>query len=269
MNFPKEYKFPAFATILIAVLFLILAGILLFTVPVLGYYALPFFALFGIMFLVIIFSRFSKTVITDEGITTSGLFGSKTLNWNEIESVSGSGYGIKLRNAEGDVSVSPSPHLPGYVEVIEIIGSKRPDLFRPADEVVFGRNWLNAIAVLVVGVVFLIGSVWMYFDAAPGETLMPILFVGFVVLMLFVFVFLSILYIKLEGRTMTVRYLLSGKTYTATEIRNMSMNVMQTRNGKSYSIHIFTADNRNIRFSGLRPSLPIVYLTLRTWWRGL
>ncbi|HNE69317.1 MAG TPA: hypothetical protein PLE39_13115, partial [Anaerolineales bacterium] len=69
-----------------------------------------------------------KTILSDDEISSQSLFGMKTLRWSEITRVSGRGYVIKLHNFDGDVTVAPSPNLPRYEEVIEIIGNKRPDL---------------------------------------------------------------------------------------------------------------------------------------------
>jgi hypothetical protein len=73
------------------------------------------------------------------------LLGSKTLRWTEIARVSGRGYGIKLHNFDEDVTVAPMYRLPGYEEVIEWIGRKRPDLFGAQEFSEMKRGYLQLL----------------------------------------------------------------------------------------------------------------------------
>ena len=116
---PRTYRYSTLRLVL-----LIIALILLGVMPcvILGstniLYALFSFAIIGLVMLISIFSLTRSTTISNDGISARSLLGERSLNWNEIDSVSGRGNTIKLHNRDGDVTVAPSPQLPVYLEVI-------------------------------------------------------------------------------------------------------------------------------------------------------
>ena len=99
-------------------------------------------------------------------------------------------------------------------------------------------------------------------------SLQSTLLLAFVGLGFLVTVFMTVLYVKLEGPVLTVRYLLNKVVLKANEIQAIGLHVAQTRRGKSYSIMLLTSQNRTIRFSGVGPNLPLAYLVLKNWHQG-
>jgi hypothetical protein len=166
------------------------------------------------------------------------------------------------------VTVAPSPQLPGYPEVIEFIGAKRPDLFNPAKYNTMSRNWLNGMLFLAIGMDIIGVGVFLYFDSSETETTMPLIFLAAVGLGFIASIFMAVLSLRLNESSLTVRYLLSQTVLKPEEVRSVAFAVLQTRNGKSYNVHIFTTRGRTIQFSGIGPSLPIVYLVLKNWQQG-
>lgn len=264
----RTYRYSTLRLVLLIVL-LILLGIVPYAI--LGgnnfLYVLFSAGVIGLLILISIFSLTRSTTISSDGISTRSLLGERILNWSEIDSVSGSGNKIKLHNRDGDVTVAPSPFLPGYPEVIEIIGAKRPDLFNPAKFGAMSRNWLNSLLFLATGAIVIGVGIYLYFES--NEPVMPILFLALVGLSFIVSIFMSVLSLKLEGSLLTIRYLLSKTSLKVDDIHSIGLNVTRTRTGKSYHILMFTKNNRTIRFSGIRPSLPVVYLVLKTWHQGI
>lgn len=267
LNEPRTYRYSTARLVMLLIL-LPLLGV----VPSViwgnsdSLYILLSFAFIGLIMLVSIYSLTRSTTISHDGISTRSLLGERTLNWSEIQSVSGRGNAIKLHNRDGDVTVAPSPHLPGYPEVIEMIGAKRPDLFSPANFTVMSRNWLNSLLFLVGGV-FIIGvGFYLYFES--NETVMPILFLAVVCLGFAASIFMSVLSLQLDGSLLMIRYLLGTSSLRPNEVHSVGMNVTQTRSGKNYHIVMFTENNRTIRFSGIGPNLPVVYLVLKNWHQG-
>ena len=264
---PRTYRYSTARLVLLIVLLLLL-GI----VPpiILGsanfLYVLVSFAVIGLIILMSTFSLTRSTTISNDGITTRNLLGERILNWSEIDSVSGRGNAIKLHNREGDVTVAPSPHLPGYPEVIDMIGAKRPDLFNSMHYDVMSRSWLNSLLFLIMGVLVLGVGIYLYLES--NETGMPLLFLAVVGLGFIVSIFLSVLSLQLEGSLLTVRYLLSKTSLKPEDVYSIGLGVTQTRYGKSYHIFMVTKNNRSIRFSGIGPSLPVVYLVLKNWHQG-
>lgn len=264
---PRTYRY----SILRIVLLVILLGLLgVGSILVLGggylLYALIILFFIGLILVVSVFSLSRSTTISNEGISVRSLLGEKSLHWNEIDSVSGRRNSIRLHDRDGDVTVNPSPHLPGYTEVIDFIGVKRPDLFDPAKYSVMSRNWLNSLLALVMGLLFLGVGIYLYLQT--DNTLMSVLFLGFVALVFFVSIFWSVLSLKIDGPTLTVRYLLSRAVFNVNEVGAVGLEVRQTRYGKSYHVFFFARNRTTVRFSGIEPSLPVVYLVLKNWQQG-
>jgi PH (Pleckstrin Homology) domain-containing protein len=268
LNEPRTYRYSTVRLVL-----LILLLVLLGTVPfmILGstqsVYILISWTFIGLIMAIAIYSLTRSTTISDDGISSRTLFGERSLNWSEIDSVSGRGNGIKLHSRDGD-TVAPSPQLPGYPEVIEIIGAKRPDLFNPTGGRAMSRNWFGSLLFLVIGAVSVGAGIYLYFDPSETESLMPLIFLAVVALAFVISIFTSVLALNFEGPALTVRYLVGRTTLKPDEIRSVVFGVTQTRNGKSYNVHIFTTRGRTISFSGIGPSLPIVYLVLKNWQQG-
>ncbi|MCA1900360.1 MAG: hypothetical protein LDL50_06595, partial [Chloroflexi bacterium] len=165
-----------------------------------------------------------------------------------------------------------SSQLPGYEEIVEWIGDKRPDLFPVRENEEMKRSW-QSLTVLVMALVFA-SSV---FGAAgnlaflKGETktaaLTPLLVLIFIALV-FLGMTLSLPQsLTLEGNSLRVKYILKEETLRADEIAAISLNFSRDKNVKNYSILITRKNKKSIEISGLRPSLPIIYLTLKNWRR--
>ena len=267
LNEPRTYRYST-ARLVLLIILLLLLGIVPFVIldSANFLFILLSFAFVGLIILISIYSLTRSTTISNDGISARSLLGESILNWREIDSVSGRGNAIKLHNRDGDVTVAPSPHLPGYPEVIEMIGAKRPDLFNPANYGAMSRNWLNSLLFLVGGVLIIGIGIYLYFES--NETVMPILFLVVVGLGFIASIFMSVLSLKFEDSLLTIRHLLSKSSLKPEDIHSIGLNVTQTRSGKSYHIVMFTKNNRTIRFSGIGPSLPVVYLVLKNWHQG-
>ena len=273
---PRIYRYSTIRLVLLIILLLVL-GIGPFMILGSDYslYALLGFAFIGLIMVISIYSLTRSTTVSNDGISVRSLLGERSLSWSEINSVSGHGNAIRLHNRDGDVTVAPSPQLPGYAEVIEMIGAKRPDLFNPANYNAMSRNWLSSLWFLVMGM-FLVGigiflyldAGQIYFDLGELESMMPVIFLAVVVVAFVAAIFMSVLSLRLDGASLTIRYLLSQKVLKPEEVRTVGLDIRQTRSGKSYAIFMFTNRNRTIRFSGIGPSLPIVYLVLKNWQQG-
>lgn len=264
---PRTYQYSIFRLVLLIVVLLLL-GIVPFLI--LGESGFPYMffslAFIGLIILISIYALTRSTTISNDRISTRSLLGERSLNWSEIDSVSGRGNAIKLHNRDGDVTVAPSPHLPGYPDVIEMIGAKRPDLFHPARYGVMARNWLNSLLFLMIGISLIGVGFFLYLES--NETVMPILFLAFVVLGFIVSIFTSVLSLRLDGSSLTVQYFLRKTLLKTNDIHSIGLGATQTRTGKNYHVMLFTNHNRMIRFSGIGPSLPVVYLVLKTWHQG-
>jgi hypothetical protein len=271
MNEPRVYKNSPLTFIVIVVLFAFLIGALFlgvgiqsmtFMLPV----VLAALAVFGIVFL----ARSSSVVITDDEITARTLFGEKTMRWSEIHTVSGRRYGIKLHNFDGDVTVSPSTSLPGYEQIVDWIGTKRPDLFSPQEYAEMRRGMYSYVLIGLALLLVLGGGVAALFlaldsSAAALESLAPLVVFMFIALVIGMTALSVPQVVTLDGSSLTLKYLFSGRTLRAHEIRIVQLSYTQSRNGKHYFIALHLTNGKQIRISGLAVSLPIAYLVLKNW----
>jgi hypothetical protein len=271
MNEPRVYQNSAVVLVVIVAMGLIILGVLIFG---LGFqniaFTIPIWVV-GFLFILLIFMTVSsKVILSEDEISTKGVFGTKTLRWTEIARVSGSGYNIKLYNHDGDVTLTPSSRLPKYEEIIDFIGLKRPDLFSPQDYSEMKRGWSSILQVVFVLFIFggvLLGFGFSFMDSpdtsisnlAPALIFVVILLV-YVLMMLF-----APRALILDGNTLAVKYLFNEKVLRADEIAFIQLGFTQTRNGRQYYVAVHLKGKGNIRFTGLSVGLPIAYLVLKNW----
>ncbi len=265
LNEPRTYRHPAFQLVILLVVFGILAVGLFSSWDSADFTSiLPVAAFFVLIFLFSFYSLTVKTTISDNEISTQSILGTRTLNWMEINRVSGRGYALKLHNMNGDVTVAPSSQLAGYEEVIEFIGAKRPDLFAPQDYSEMSRSWYGYILLAVIAL-FVVGT--GIFLLTQAGTTGVVIFLFFFILALFIaYVTFSMpKSLNIEGDTLFIKYFFSEKSIRAHEIASINLNYRQTRNGKNYFVGIDLTNKRYTRISGIGPNLPIVFLVLRNW----
>lgn len=267
MNEPRVYKNSPFVFVLLLVMFVVLFGAVFFASGDVGLSNLlvmiPFALMFAFLFIYVVFVATAQTIISNDEISTKNLLGTKTLTWGEINRVSGRGNRIKLHNLDGDVTVAPSPQLPGYPEVIEWIGIKRPDLFNPLEYGEMTRSWAGTLLLPVLG--FLFVGVGFFLTTQDSELAFPLL-IFFIIGLFFIGTPLfSAQGVAIQGNSIVLGYLFNQKTLPADEIASIELSYTQTRNGKNYFIAIYLADKKTIRISGLSPNLPVVCLVLRNW----
>jgi hypothetical protein len=266
---PRTYRNSPIQVGLVILVFVILGAFLFTTMGNADYFVLiPFAGLVGIIFLAILYSMVNKTVLSDDEITAQTILGAKSLRWSEINRVSGWGYVIKLHNFDGDVTVVPSSQLPGYKEVVECIGIKRPDLFNPLEYSEMERGWFifASLAALVFMLIFLgVGVLFLNKPETPVVIFMQLIFIVVIAVTVYGIVFSSPQSIMLNGKFILIKYLFSEKNLLADEIASVELRFTQTRNSKNYFVSLTLPNKKSIRISGLNPSLPVVYLVLKNW----
>jgi len=273
MNQPREYKNSLFYTLLV----IIVVGASIFTLLALigveqtGFIMLPLAVVFAIFSAAFLYTAVSKTSVSEDEISSKNLFGTKTLKWSEIARVSGNGYATKLHNSDGDVTVALSSRLPGYQEVVELIGAKRPELFNPQGYSKMSKGLMGVVSVLALsfmGLGFSALGVFAYIISdskdmkdvmlSAAGVLMGLAFTG-----MYLFAPWSV---TIQGRSLTIGYLFTRKTLTAEEIASINFGHAQTRRGgRNYYVLIAKKGGAGIQISGLKPSVPIAYLVLKNW----
>lgn len=270
-NEPRVYRHSSLQVVLMIVAFSILGiGLVIAMAFVEFQYLLPALGVLGVTFMIALYSQTLKTIISDSEISTQSLLGIKSLRWNEISRVSGSGNGIKLHNFDGDVTLAPSTQLPGYEEIIESIGSKRPDLFDPLEYREMKKGWPAWATILVFAIFFggmILGFIFA-FASTPNVSAALFLPAGMssILLIAFLVVVLSAPQaVTLNGNSLLISYLFKEKTVLADEISSVSLGFIQTRNGKNYFVQLNQPNKKALKISSLGPGLPILYLVLKNW----
>jgi len=267
MNEPRVYKQPLFGVFLSAIMMMFSCGIIFFVSNTLTdlWFIIPILGLFGIAFLISLFSYTSKVTITDDEITSSYLFIPKTLRWTEINRASGTGSGIKLHSE--DTTVSISSRLPGVEEIIEIIGQKRADIFSHQEFSEMRRGLFSYLGFFAIGLLFagIIIAFFMMSDFS-SDSLLSAAFIAFF-LIFFMWTFLSSPQsLTIENNNLQVKYLLGEKNFSANDVASIFFAHTRTRRGgKQYFISLNSKDGKNIRISGLNIGLPVAYLVLKNW----
>ena len=274
MKEPRVYKTSPILLVFIVLLFVLFLGILLFAFgPNSLGFMIPLAVLsiffFGAAFVALV----SKTIVSDDEMVVQGLFGTKTLKWIEVGRVSGWGYAMKLHSRDEDVTMSISPRLPGYQEIIEFVGAKRPDLFSPLQYNEIRRGLAPFISVFLVTVIMVGVSVAFIFatmnDPNTSYTSYTPLLVFVGIVLVLASTTLSIpRSLTLDGAMMNLKYLFSEKNIRTDEINSIQLTYTQSRNGRHYFIAIYLSDRKTIRLTGLGISLPVAYLVLKNWHRG-
>ena len=273
MNEPRIYKHSFALTVIILVMLVLIFAALSFGGDWNGVTSLIALSIFVLIITIFVVTMTQKTIISDDEISSQSLFGIKTLHWSEITRVSGRGDSIKLHNFDGDVTVAPSPGLPRYEEVIEIIGNKRPDLFNPReyDELKSGSFFLLAgLAFLVLFLSMIAGVGYFLYSSPDTARLGSVIFAPLIVLFIVMVVFAGTIAFRprsltLDGKSMTIKYLFREKTLLADEIRSVQFAYQQSRNGKIFFVLLHLVNRKSLRLSGLNPNLPVVYLVLKNW----
>lgn len=133
------------------------------------------------------------------------------------------------------MTIKPSPTLPGYDEVIEWIGMKRPDLFDPRGYGEMRKNVL--IIILPAAVLLAMAGIGFAITVQTDDMLPLVIFAGFGVMIGALSLF-SPISATIDGQSLFIRYIFSGKTLPANAVRSIEMKFQNTRNGKPYFVKI-------------------------------
>jgi len=268
INEPRIYRHSPIRLGLVILLFGVLGVGLLTTIGSTDYlFLIPLAVFFGIIFITMLYSMTTKTMISDDEISTQTVLGTKSLAWSEINRVSGRGNGIKLHNLDGDTTVAPNQQLPDYEEIVEWIGIKRPDLFNAQEHSEMTKNWVNGILLPILGLLVIGFGAFFMLQLNTNDDFLPFLIFFIIGIVILVTSFSSPQSLTIDGNSLLFKYLFNQKTLLVDEIQSIELKHQSTRYGKVYFIMLNLTSKKSVRVSGLSPSLPIVYLTLKNWHR--
>lgn len=271
MKEPRVYKSSPMVFVVLLIFFALLFGGIIFGVGLQDVsFILPMVAIIILLLVFAFVAQFATVTVSKEEISVQKLFGTKSLRWTEVDHVSGRGYTLKLHNRDEDVKLSISPRLPGYEEIIEFTGTKRPDLFSPNEYSEMKRG-LAVYIFMFLFIVLLLGIsaafVYSTFDSSTSSLVEYLPMLIFVILALFfgALTFSVPRSLTINGNMLDLKYIFGEKSVRADEIALIQLRFTQSRNGKQYFINLSLRNRKDVQLRGLGVGLPIAYLVLKNW----
>lgn len=241
---------------------LLIFGFLVYLIGPKGYFL---FAMVGIGLIIALFYSTSSIKISDQELTTSRLLRLKSLRWSEIERVSMRGQSLRLHNHDEDIVLSLDSQVEGYAEILDIVFSKRPDLFDEGENTVMSSGWLGNLLILGFGLLIIVVSVLGF--SVPEEEYDKIFSVIFFALGVYLIVswFLSPKSVALEDRTLLLMYFFKEVSYSAEDIHFISLEKRRTKDGYIYFPQLNLRSGKKILLPGFKQGSVITYQILKRW----
>lgn len=217
----------------------------------------------GIAFVIALFYATSSVRISNEEITTSRLLGSKSLRWSEIARVSMRAQSLRLHNRDEDLTLSIDSQLDDYREILDIIFSKRSDLFDEHDPGL-SSGWLLSLFIVGFGLCIIAVSVFLFFVSEEFERIFSLILFALGVFVI-LYWFLSPKRLTLESKSLIVGYLFKEVSYSAEEIQSVSLEKRRTREGYVYLVQINLKSGKKIRPPTFKQGSTLTYQILRRW----
>src|SRR6266498_4029357 len=216
-----------------------------------------------IAFIVTLFYATSRITISNEEISTNRLLSSKTIRWSEIVRVSTRGQGIRLHNRDEDVILGIDSQLDGYSEILDIIFSKRPDLFDDTDTTL-SSTWLLSLFIFGFGLFLIVISILLFFVSEGSDKIYSLIFLA---IGLFVIGnwFLSPKRLTLENKTLMLNYFFKEISYSADDIDSISLEKRRTKNGYVYFAQINLKSAKKIKLPTFKQGTALTYQILKRW----
>ncbi|MBK6645870.1 MAG: PH domain-containing protein [Anaerolineales bacterium] len=274
MKEPRVYKSSPMVFVVLLVSFALLFGGIIFGVGLEGIsFTLPMVAIIMLLLVLAFVAQFAKVTVSDEEISIQNLFGVKSLRWAEVDRVSGRGYALKLHDRDEGVKMSINPQLPGYEEIVEFAGVRRPDLFSPNQYSDMKRG-VTVYVLIFLFVTLILGiSLFYVYVTMDSPNTSPVEYLPLLVFVLITIAFGSMVFsvpraLTLDGNTMGLKYILGERTIRADEIAIVQFRFTQSRNGRHYFVNLSLHNRKNIQLKALGVGLPIAYLVLKNWHRS-
>jgi len=258
-TFRYSYTFKNLGILYLMFLFsCVVGGVVMGQWKVLYAYILVMFGV-GMLFL-IPYMTFNVR-ISDSGITKKTLLGKRSLQWFEIGHVSSQGLSLKLHGHDDNTSLSINPRMDGSTEILDLIFSKRSDLFDDYMNKPLLRSYRNNIGSFLIGLVLVMLALLLYFIKDYVFTA-GLLGLFFWLQALFSW-YLSPRSITLEGNKLVVHHVNKSVSILADDI--VSVQTGKTQQGQITSVYLVFPNGRLMEISGYKQSPFIIYPVLKKW----
>ena len=218
----------------------------------------------GVLFVLGIAFAFSTVKISMDGITTTSLLGAKSLMWSEIARVSTRGQSIRLHNRDEDMALTIDSQLGGYVEILDLIFNKRPDLFDLQGDTEMSRSVLGSLALIGIGAIIMGVAVLLLFVVDTLEPVPVLIMFGIGALFVGIWLF-GAQKLQLDSNSMTIVYLYKKTTYTIDEINAISLEKRRTRNGYIYFVQAQLKNGKKVNLPTFKQGSALSCQILKRW----
>lgn len=208
----------------------------------------------------------SSVKVSDEEIITNGLLSSKSLKWSQIGHVSTRGQSLRLHDHDESVILSLDAQLEGYIEILDLIFRKRPDLFDLSEENVFSRTTINHVVFIGFGLMLILFSALLYMARDQDMIwILALVLLGFGLYVILSW-FLSPQSITLENQTLFVKYLFRETLYKVGDINSITLEKRRTKEGYIYFVQLNLKIGKPIHLSGFKQGSALTYQILKRWY---
>jgi len=219
----------------------------------------------GIALIVGIVYATNSVRISQEEISTSTLLGTKSLRWSDIARVSTRGQSIRLHNRDEDMALTIDSQLGDYIEILDIIFNKRPELFDLNDGNELSRSLLSNLFVITLGLLIMSLTFFFLFVVINVELIIKLIPLG--IGMLFIISWLlSAQRLILDGNSIKIVYFYKKITYIIDEIDSITLEKRRTRNGTIYYVQARLKTGKRVNLPTFQQGSALTYQILKRWY---
>ena len=207
----------------------------------------------------------TQVKVSDFGIATKTILGSKSLRWSEINRFSARGSSTRLHRHDESIVLTIGYRLDSYAEIFELLHQKRPDLFDFEKYKSFTHNRSNAIVQLAIGIFLVVLGLFGYFTG--NEALISTLIFGLIfALVSFRSWYSSPRALTLEQESLNFSYVNKIVSLPINEITDIKIGrEQQVKSVQVNSVLVFLKNGSVLMLSSYDQSAIVMYYVLKQW----
>ena len=207
----------------------------------------------------------TQVKVSEFGIATKTILGSKSLKWSEINRFSARGSSTRLHRHDESKVLTIGSRLNGYAEIFELLHQKRPDLFDIEKYKSFTHNRLNTIVQLAIGIFLVVLGLLGYFSG--NEALISTLVFGFIFsLVSFRNWYFPPRALTLEQESLNFSYVNKIVSLPINEITDIKIGrQQQVKSVQVNSVLVFLKNGSILELSSYDQSAIVMYYVLKQW----
>ncbi|MBI5953092.1 MAG: hypothetical protein HY865_15655 [Chloroflexi bacterium] len=241
----------------------------------------------NLVFLISIWMVSAKVEISEEGISSSRMFGVvySQVKWNDIESAKPAAQGLNLVARDGS-SVKITSQVSGYSSVIKILRERRPDLFDITPSVragsgdegfielkttfsgekVFKKGFLGRFGSYIITIPFFFVCIWTIF--ADSENMIAASIGAVVTFFLILSPLFDVFELTVTGNKIKLVSMFDEKELTARNIREVKMKSVRSRSVVHHFPALVTDKGKEYTLKGFSEGNEMLYGFLLNWWNA-